>query len=361
MRKIMLNSILLLCLSCPFLHAQIWAGEWITAHNGSGTGTSCHDEGFNERASASLIAHCTNPPNPISGFTLAGSVNNSCPNQVVHNLVEVWKVDSMTEDIEIASIASAWVKTIKDEIRSGNCNGGSTLIKSYYDPYGCDPPPPPPPPCTGCGSCAGCRPVGCQSPIAIDLLNEGMRFTSIGKGVTFDFNGDGKPLFMSWTDPNYYNAWLALDRDNNGTIDSAQELFGYPTEPQLPSRDVKRNGWLALAVYDDPGRGGNGDGVIDSNDAIYSNLLLWIDDSHDGVSQATELHHLAQMGVKKIPLKYGQDSYTDEFGNTFSFKVLVAVQKERRQAWDVVLDASETPPNRDVLCGPEKKPPSVTR
>ena len=196
----------------------------------------------------------------------------------------------------------------------------------------------------------------------IDFLNEGMHFTSLQNGVTFDFNGDGKPLFMSWTDPSYHNAWLALDRDNNGKIDSAQELFGYPTEPQLPSRDGRRNGWLALAVYDEPSRGGNGDGVIDGNDAIYSSLLLWIDDNHDGVSQSIELHHLAEMGVTKIQLKYGQDSYTDEFGNTFSFESFVGMQRrERRQAWDVVLNASETPPGMDVLCGPTKKPPSVGR
>jgi len=173
-----------------------------------------------------------------------------------------------------------------------------------------------------------------------------MRFTSIGKGVTFDFNGDGKPLFMSWTDPSYHNAWLALDRNQNGTIDNAQELFGYPTEPQIASKDGKRNGWLALATYD-----GNGDGVIDSNDAVYSSLLLWIDGNHDGISQPGELHHLAELGVKKIPLKYSQDSYTDEFGNTFSFEVFVTVQpKEKRQAWDVVLDASDTNPAKDVLC-----------
>jgi len=183
----------------------------------------------------------------------------------------------------------------------------------------------------------------------IDLLNEGMHFTSLSKGVKFDFNADGKPLFMSWTDPKYHNAWLALDRDKNGTIDNAQELFGYPTEPQLPSRG-QRNGWLALAVYDQPSSGGNADGVIDVNDAIYSSLLLWIDDNHDGISQPSELHHLAEIGVQKIPLKYGQDSYTDQYGNTFSFETFVAMpRRERRQAWDVVLDASETPPGKDVV------------
>ena len=173
-------------------------------------------------------------------------------------------------------------------------------------------------------------------------------------------NGDGKPLYLSWTDPNYHNAWLALDRNHNGTIDSAQELFGYLTEPQVPSRDGKRNGWLALAVYDEPANGGNGDGVIDAKDAIYPDLLLWIDSNHDGISQPGELHHLAEMGVMRIPLKYTHKSYKDDNGNNFRFENFVGIQDgehklDRHQAWDVVLDASEDPPGRDELCGPTHK------
>jgi len=173
-------------------------------------------------------------------------------------------------------------------------------------------------------------------------------------------NGDGKPLYLSWTDPNYHNAWLALDRNHNGTIDSAQELFGYLTEPQVPSRDGKRNGWLALAVYDEPANGGNGDGVIDAKDAIYPDLLLWIDSNHDGISQPGELHHLAEMGVMRIPLKYTHKSYKDDNGNNFRFENFVGIQDgehklDRHQAWDVVLGASEDPPGRDELCGPTHK------
>jgi hypothetical protein len=193
----------------------------------------------------------------------------------------------------------------------------------------------------------------------IDLLNEGMHFTTLEHGVQFDLNGDGKPLYLSWTDPNYHNAWLALDRNHNGKIDSVQELFGYLTEPQLPSEDGKRNGWLALAVYDEPSHGGNGDGVIDSSDAIYSQLLLWIDSNHDGISQATELHHLAEMGVTKIPLSYTHKSYEDGDGNNFRFGNLVEMGSQdidrgqvEHQAWDVLLDASEYPPGKssNVQC-----------
>lgn len=227
-----------------------------------------------------------------------------------------------------------------------------------------------PPPCTGCGSCRGCQPEGCSSPIVVDVFDEGLHLTSLADGVSFDFNGNGKPLFMSWTDASYHNAWLALDRDRSGTIDNVNELFGSPTQPQIPSLDGKRNGWLALAIYDGPTYGGNGDGVIDSQDAVFSDLLLWIDENHDGISQPQELHHVQEMGVKGIELRYKENkSYKDAFGNTFQFESFVTVgaqdkngewEERKRQAWDVLLNASETPPGGpqpNVFCSLTPKNP----
>ena len=75
-----------------------------------------------------------------------------------------------------------------------------------------------------------------------------MHLTSLANGVSFDWNGNSKLMFISWTDPSYHNAWLALDRNNDGAITNSQELFGYPTQPQVVSPDGKRNGWLALAI-----------------------------------------------------------------------------------------------------------------
>ena len=217
------------------------------------------------------------------------------------------------------------------------------------------------PTCT-CNKCTGiCHPSGCNCPIIMDVFKEGMHLTSLDNGVWFDFNSDGKPLHMAWTDPNYHNAFLALDRNHNGKIDGIQELFGALTQPQIKTA-AQPNGWLALADYDTPAYGGNADNVINGEDAIYSQLLLWIDENHDGISQPSELHHLAELGVTAIELKYDSGkSYTDQYGNRFQSRSFIDVgpvlsdkQLPDAPAWDVVLRA-ESPQSvnsstQDTLC-----------
>lgn len=132
----------------------------------------------------------------------------------------------------------------------------------------------------------------------------------------FDIAGTGVPVQIAWT-ANANNAFLVLDRTGDGQITSGMEMFGNFTSQNLSPHP---NGFIALAVYDDPMNGGNGDGVIDARDAVWPKLRLWVDANHDGISQPGELHTLPEMGVFSISLDYSLSKRTDEFGNVFRYR-----------------------------------------
>lgn len=109
--------------------------------------------------------------------------------------------------------------------------------------------------------------------------------------------------------------FLALDRDQNGAIDPAWELVGDPSA-QLPSTEP--NGFRALAVFDDPLSGGNGDGKISAADSIYGWIVLWTDRNHDGLSSRDELQGLADH-VTALSLEYQRSTTFDQHGNELRY------------------------------------------
>ncbi|HYL63290.1 MAG TPA: hypothetical protein VE077_11785 [Candidatus Methylomirabilis sp.] len=124
---------------------------------------------------------------------------------------------------------------------------------------------------------------------------------------------------MAWTQAGSGVAFLVLPAAD-GLVHDGRQLFGSGS-PQPPSQTP--NGFAALAQYDLPANGGNGNGVIDPGDAIYSSLRLWIDANHDGISQPEELHTLQSLGVTSISLDYSMSRRQDQYGNVFRFKTAI--------------------------------------
>ena len=65
------------------------------------------------------------------------------------------------------------------------------------------------------------------SPIIIDIGGSGYQLTSVANGVKFDLIGDGRRRQVAWTAQGTRNAFLALDWDGDGKIDSGFLLFNF--------------------------------------------------------------------------------------------------------------------------------------
>ena len=184
--------------------------------------------------------------------------------------------------------------------------------------------------CVGGGCANGCD-ENCQcaeepeDPLVIDLSGKGFPMTDVQHGVLFDMHADGKKVRTAWTAAHSDVGFLVLDRNGNGIIDNSAELFSN-SSPQ-PGGRVAKNGFKALAVYDQPANGGDRDGWITEKDTVFSKLRIWVDKNHDGVSQPSELLTLKQAGVKAISVQYTDSKWKDAYGNLFRFRGQIVWEK----------------------------------
>lgn len=198
--------------------------------------------------------------------------------------------------------------------------------------------------------CNDCRCELVETPILISTQDREFELTSWQDGVNFDIDADGVAERTAWTAARNDDAFLVLDRNGNGLIDDATELFGNHAE-QLPS-DAP-NGFRALARLDDLDLGGNRDGMISAEDRLFSRLQLWFDNDHNGSAGPRELHPLSRFAVA-IDLDYRTFDGADEHGNRFAYKATVHRRDGGiRIACDVLFivrpDEPHALPLRDIL------------
>ncbi len=129
--------------------------------------------------------------------------------------------------------------------------------------------------------------VQSAEPLVFDLDGDGLELTTVEEGIMFDITGTGQEVQTAFVTGD--DAFLALDRNGNGTIDSGKELFG--------DQHGAKNGIEELRKFDD-----NQDGVIDESDAVFDRLKLFVDRNGDGISQKDELISLQDEGITKISL-----------------------------------------------------------
>jgi hypothetical protein len=139
--------------------------------------------------------------------------------------------------------------------------------------------------------------------------------TDVAGGVSFDLDGDGVLERVAWTSANSDEAFLWRDLNGNGIVDSGRELFG---------EAMAANGFEALRVGDlvsdgDVVSGGDGNGVLNAGDRLWSELRLWIDRDHNGICTPDEVESLASAGIVELDLSYTASGRKDRAGNEFRF------------------------------------------
>jgi hypothetical protein len=127
-------------------------------------------------------------------------------------------------------------------------------------------------------------------PIVFDLDNDNAGLVSLdGSKTRFDMNGDGVADKTGWIESG--DAFLALDRNDNGTIDNIDEI-SFVKDKEGAKTDLE-----GLAAFDS-----NSDGVLNGDDARFVEFRAWVDSNGNGTTDAGELLSLAEAGISSISL-----------------------------------------------------------
>jgi hypothetical protein len=188
------------------------------------------------------------------------------------------------------------------------------------------------------------------SPIVLDLDGNGVRTLAAAQGVQFDLNGTGNTHQVGWASST--DGLLVMDRNHDGRINDGTELFGVATLDANGRR--AGNGYNAMALEDS-----NHDGLLSSADANFQNLRLWVDANSDGITNAGELHALAEYGITELNLNAQAGTVVDHgnvLGLTSSYTTADGAKHDMADVWfakeaapQVHIDDLLTAPSADVM------------
>ena len=232
----------------------------------------------------------------------------------------LWKWEYVGQPDEYHFVASGWDA---EQAPCGVC--GKTRFQAATER------------CTSCGH-------PCWEPVIISLRDEHYRLTDSFRGVWFDLTADGEDEHIPWTHPKSDEVFLVLDRNGNGIIDDGSELFSHvsPQPPPLPGEPP--HGFRALGIFDERFNGGNEDGILSEDDAIFEHLHVWQDRDHDGQTDSGELQQLSTVGLVSVALDYSvEGAYFDEFGNDFHFWATATFRDHAVPAWAVFFGSPGSP------------------
>jgi Ca2+-binding RTX toxin-like protein len=141
-----------------------------------------------------------------------------------------------------------------------------------------------------------------SDPLVLDLSGTGINVTALSDTAPMlDMRGDGFAVHTGWVGAS--DGILVLQQAGETGTPTISEMFG----------GQGAEGFAALASYDS-----NGDGIIDANDSIYSQLRVWVDRNDNGAVDSGELETLAQAGVASISLASTTQTGDTQAGNTIT-------------------------------------------
>lgn len=262
--------------------------------------------------------------------TLTDENGAECFGWTVSGQIKIIQHNPEVEYVVSGSGAGHWLYTLDAPAQPGSCYNSTITAQGGYhwgaltgsdaagpvcwDPNDVQPAPPP----------RNCTPIwdvegqvwldsDCETPILLNLGTGTYQLTSAADGVRFDLRADGSPRRVAWTTREADIAFLAFDRNANGSIDNGAELFGSATV--LASGRRAKQGFEAVAELD-----ANGDGVLSPLDPLWTALVLWTDRNHDGTSAPGELQRLSDSRVAWLSTGYHDEvNRHDQWGNLFRY------------------------------------------